>query len=56
MEELAGDGCYASGSHLPALGPGFAAFELGDFSVAIEARAPLTGETHALAAAARSTT
>ena len=44
MEELAREGCYPSGSYLPALGRGFAAFERGDFSVAIEALAPLAGE------------
>jgi tetratricopeptide (TPR) repeat protein len=43
MEELAREGCYPSGSYLPALGRGFAAFERGDFSVAIEALAPLAG-------------
>ena len=44
MEELARDGRYPSGSYLPALARGFAAFERGDFSGAIEALAPLAGQ------------
>ena len=44
MEALARDGRYPSGSYLPALARGFAAFEYGDFSGAIKALAPLTGE------------
>src|SRR5215813_10735086 len=44
MEALAGEGRYPSGSYLPALARGFAAFELGDFSGAIGALAPLAGE------------
>jgi hypothetical protein len=44
MEELARNGRYPSGSYLPALAPGFAAFERGDFSSAIEALAPLAGQ------------
>jgi tetratricopeptide (TPR) repeat protein len=44
MEEMARNGRYPSGSYLPALAPGFAAFERGDFSVAIEALAPLAGQ------------
>jgi tetratricopeptide (TPR) repeat protein len=44
MKELAQMGRYPSGSYLPALARGFAAFEHGDFSTAIEALAPLTGE------------
>jgi tetratricopeptide (TPR) repeat protein len=44
MEELAREGRYPSGSYLPALARGFAAFERGDFSGAIEALAPLAGE------------
>jgi tetratricopeptide (TPR) repeat protein len=44
MEALARDGRYPSGSYLPALAHGFAAFERGDFSGAIEAFAPLAGE------------
>ena len=37
-------GRYPSGSYLPQLARGFAAFERGDFSGAIEALAPLAGE------------
>ena len=44
MEELAREGRYPSGSYLPALACGVAAFEQGDFSAAIEALAPLAGE------------
>ena len=44
MEELARKGRYPSGSHLPTLAHGFAAFEHGDFSTAIDALAPLAGE------------
>jgi tetratricopeptide (TPR) repeat protein len=44
MEELAREGRYPSGSYLPALARGFAAFERGDFPAAIEALAPLAGE------------
>ena len=44
MEELAREGRYPSGSYLPALARGFAAFEHGDLSAAIEALAPLAGE------------
>jgi tetratricopeptide (TPR) repeat protein len=44
IEELAQEGRYPSGSYLPALACGFAAFERGDFSGAIEALAPLAGE------------
>ena len=44
MEDLARDGRYPSGSYLPALARGFAAFEQGNFSAAIEALAPLAGE------------
>jgi tetratricopeptide (TPR) repeat protein len=44
MEELAREGRYPSGSYLPALAGGFAAFEHGDFSAAIEVLAPLAGE------------
>jgi hypothetical protein len=44
IEELAQDGHYPSGSYLPALARGFAAFERKDFSSAIEALAPLAGE------------
>src|SRR5258707_4338496 len=41
MEELAREGRYPSGSYLPTLARGFAAFENVDFSAAIEALAPL---------------
>jgi len=44
IEALAREGRYPSGSYLPALAGGFAAFERGDFSGAIEALAPLVGE------------
>jgi tetratricopeptide (TPR) repeat protein len=44
MEALARDGRYPSGSYLPALASGFAAFESGDFSSAIKVFAPLAGE------------
>ena len=44
IEALARDGRYPSGSYLPALARGFAAFERGDFAGAIDALAPLTGE------------
>ena len=45
MGDLARDGRYPSGSYLPALSRGFAAFERGDFSAAIDALAPLAGES-----------
>jgi tetratricopeptide (TPR) repeat protein len=44
IEELARDGHYPSGAYLPALARGFAAFECGDFSGAVEALAPLAAE------------
>jgi len=44
MEEMASEGRYPSGSYLPALSRGFAAFERGDFSAAIDALAPLAGQ------------
>jgi len=44
MEELARGGRYPSGSYLPTLARGFAAFERGDFSGTIEALAPLAGD------------
>jgi tetratricopeptide (TPR) repeat protein len=44
IEALAREGRYPSGSYLPALARGFAAFECGDLSAAIEALAPLAGE------------
>jgi len=43
MEELAQAGRYPSGSYLPQLARGFAAFEHGDFDTAIEVLAPLAG-------------
>ena len=45
MEDLAREGRYPSGSYLPTLARGFAAFEAGDFSRAIEALAPLAAES-----------
>ena len=45
MQEMARDGRYPSGSYLPTLSRGFAAFERGDFSTTIEVLAPLAGET-----------
>ena len=45
MEELAGEGHYPSGSYLPALARGFAAFEAGDCNDAIEAPAPIVEES-----------
>ncbi|MBV9965041.1 MAG: tetratricopeptide repeat protein, partial [Alphaproteobacteria bacterium] len=44
IEELATAGRYPSGSYLPALARGFAAFDRGDFAAAIEALTPLAGE------------
>ena len=44
MEALASEGRYPSGSYLPSLARGFAAFERGDFSAAIDALAPLAGQ------------
>ena len=44
IEELAREGRYPSGSYLPALARGFAMFERGDCSAAIEALAPLAGQ------------
>ena len=44
MEAMAREGRYPSGSYLPSLSRGFAAFERGDFSTAIDALAPLAGE------------
>jgi tetratricopeptide (TPR) repeat protein len=44
MEELASEGRYPSGAYLPALARGFAAYERGDFSRAIDALAPLAGK------------
>jgi tetratricopeptide (TPR) repeat protein len=45
MEALAHAGRYPSGSYLPTLARGFGAFERGDFFTAIEALAPLAGES-----------
>jgi tetratricopeptide (TPR) repeat protein len=44
IEDLAAAGRYPSGSYLPALARGFAAFERGDFAAAIAALAPLAGQ------------
>lgn len=44
IEALAREGRYPSGTYLPALARGFAAFEGGDFSAAIEVLVPLIGE------------
>ena len=44
MEAMAREGRYPSGSYLPSLVVGFAAFERGDFSTAIDALAPLAGK------------
>ena len=44
IEELGTAGRYPSGSYLPALARGFAAFERRDFAAAIEALAPLAGQ------------
>lgn len=45
MEDLARSGRYPSGSYLPMLARGFAAFEGGDFNGTIEALAPIAGES-----------
>ncbi|MBV9828580.1 MAG: tetratricopeptide repeat protein [Alphaproteobacteria bacterium] len=44
MEEMAAAGRYPSGSYLPTLARGVAAFERGDFAAAIDALAPLAGQ------------
>src|SRR6516225_7053385 len=44
LEALAASGRYPSGSYLPALARGFAAFERRDFAATIEALAPLAGQ------------
>ena len=44
MEAMAREGRYPSGSYLPSLARGFAAFERGDFAAAIDALAPLAGQ------------
>jgi tetratricopeptide (TPR) repeat protein len=45
IEVLAREGRYPSGSYLPGLSRGFAAFERGDFGAAIDALAPLVSES-----------
>ena len=45
IEKLAREGRYPSGSYLPTLARGFAAFEARDFAGAIEALAPLAGQS-----------
>jgi tetratricopeptide (TPR) repeat protein len=45
MQDLAREGRYPSGSYLPALSRGIAAFERRDFSAAIDALAPLAGDS-----------
>lgn len=45
IKELAAAGRYPSGSYLPALARGFAAFERRDFAASIEALAPLAGQS-----------
>jgi tetratricopeptide (TPR) repeat protein len=45
MAALAGDGRYPSDSYLPSLARGILAFERGDFSAAIDALAPLAGQS-----------
>jgi tetratricopeptide (TPR) repeat protein len=45
MKDLAHDGLYPSGSYLPALSRGFAAFERRNFTAAIDALAPLAGQS-----------
>ena len=44
IEELAAAGRYPSGSYLPVLARGFAAFERCDFAATIDALAPLAGQ------------
>lgn len=45
MKDLAHDGLYPSGSYLPALSRGFAAFERRNFTATIDALAPLAGQS-----------
>ncbi|MCE9638817.1 MAG: hypothetical protein K8S22_01490, partial [Betaproteobacteria bacterium] len=45
IEELARDNRYASGSYVPGLARGFAAFEHGDYAAAIAALAPLARQS-----------
>jgi tetratricopeptide (TPR) repeat protein len=56
MEALTREGRYPSGSYLPTLARGFAAFERGDFSGAVEGWLRSPDTTNASAAAAPSTT
>ena len=56
MEDMARDGRYPSGSYLPTLSRGFAAFERGDFFARIECLPRSPPKTSVLAAAAHSTT
>src|SRR6267143_1787078 len=44
MDDMAREGAYPSGSYLPTLSRGFAAFERGDFFAATEVLAPLAAE------------
>ena len=55
IEALAASGRYPSGSYLPALARGFAAFVRRDFTATIEALAPLPARMSVSAEAARST-
>jgi tetratricopeptide (TPR) repeat protein len=48
MDELAGKGRYPSGPLVPAVSQGFAAFERGDFSAAIDALEPIADELERL--------
>jgi hypothetical protein len=48
IDDLARGGHYPSGSYLPALARGFAAFDRGDYSDAIEALAPLVGKNECI--------
>lgn len=45
IEELARDDRYASGTYVPELARGFAAFERGDYPAAIAALAPLARQS-----------
>ena len=44
IQDMAREGRYPSGSYLPTLSRGFAAFERGDFIAAIEVLSPLVAE------------
>jgi tetratricopeptide (TPR) repeat protein len=48
IDDLTRGGHYPSGSYLPALARGFAAFDRGDYSDAIEALAPLVGKNECI--------